>query len=66
MANIDEQVHELAVAVIEDSGEDAHRWTKLRAAHFRKEGDNTRADLWDRVADMVLKLQRGLEHRLYH
>ena len=66
MANIEEQVRELAVAVIEESGEDAHRWTKLRAAHFRKEGDITRAQLWDRVADMVLKIQNGLDRRRYH
>ena len=66
MANIDKHVHDLAMAVIEESGEDAHHWTKLRAARFRTEGDFTRAALWDRVADMVLKIQCGLETRRYH
>jgi hypothetical protein len=35
MAERQEHLRELAVAIIEDIGEDAYRWTMVRAAHFQ-------------------------------
>ena len=44
MTDREEQLREIAVAIIEEVGDDAHRRTKLRAAHYRVEGDRDRAD----------------------
>jgi hypothetical protein len=55
-----------SLAVIDDCGADALYWTSLRAAHFRKDGDHARAELWDNVAALVLKIQSGSERPTYH
>jgi hypothetical protein len=59
MAHPEEELRNLATAIIEESGADAHEWTKRRAALFRKEGDYTRAGFWEDVAWLVLKIQRS-------
>jgi hypothetical protein len=66
MAEHEEQIRELALTVIDDCGVDAHQWTSLRAACFRNDGDHVRAELWDNVAALVLKIQAGGERRRYH
>ena len=66
MARREEQIRELALAVIDDRGADAHYWTSLRAARFRKDGDHVRAELWDYVAALVLKIQGARERRTVH
>jgi hypothetical protein len=63
MAEPEEEIRELATAIIEECGEDAHHWATLRAAHLRGQGDRERAVIWDRVANMVLRIQNG---RRYH
>jgi hypothetical protein len=62
----EEQFRELAVAIIQDCGGDAYNWARLRAANFRKEGDHPRAQKWEYVADIVLKIQGRLENRYYY
>jgi hypothetical protein len=59
MAERQEHLRELAVAIIEDIGEDAYRWTMVRAAHSQNEGDRARAAFWEDVAALVLKIQSG-------
>ena len=66
MAEREEQLRKIAAAIIEDCGEDAYIWAMLRAAGFRKEGDDACAELWERVADTVLNIQAGPEKRGNH
>jgi hypothetical protein len=66
MPEREEELHELAVAIIEDCGDEAHAWTLRRAALLRREGVHARAEFWERVAAMVASIQRGLEKRRYH
>jgi hypothetical protein len=66
MAEREDQIRDLAVAIIEENGADAHRWTKLRAELFRNEGDHQRAAFWEDVAELVSKIQGGLDRRRYH
>ena len=65
MAEREEQLRDLAAAIIEECGEDADHWVQLRVAHCRNEGDHTRAQFWEEVGALVLKIQRGLARR-YH
>ena len=60
MAHPEEELRNLAVAIIEASGDDAHQWAKRRATLFRKEGDYSRAGFWEDVAWQVLQIQRGI------
>src|SRR5687768_9336524 len=50
MANPEEELRNLATAIIEESGDEAHKWAKQRAALFRQEGDYPRAGFWEDVA----------------
>jgi hypothetical protein len=60
MAEPEDEVRGLATAVIKECGEDAHHWAMLRAAHLRGQADRERAVIWDRVANMALRIQNGL------
>ena len=66
MAYPEEELRNLATAIIEESGDEAHQWAKRRAVLFRKAGDYTRAGFWEDVAALVLRIQGGLERRRYH
>jgi len=66
MGRDEERVHALAVAMIQDCGDEAHLRTLLRAMNLRGEGDRHRAELWERVADIVAELQTRRSRSQYH
>jgi hypothetical protein len=66
MVDVEEHLRVLADAVIAEFGKNAHHWTKRRADRFRKEGDASGVELWQRVTNLVLQMQTGAEGRRYH
>jgi hypothetical protein len=66
MADVEDHVRELAAAVVAEFGRHAHHWSKRRADRFRKEGDATGVELWQRVSHLVLQIQSEPDGRRYH
>jgi hypothetical protein len=66
MAHDEEQLHALAVAIIQDCGEQAYLRASLRAANLHSEGDRRGAEFWARVAVMIAEIQARPPRGQYH
>ena len=58
VAEIDQaQTDTLAIAVIEDCGDDAYLLAVVRAMRLRSRGHNDEANFWERVAARITEIQ---------